>query len=87
MCRFSTRISAIVVAEQLAEAVLGAPLDRRAQPGRRRDVRADRLEQLADEALGRVRDEADPAAGPGDAGELARGLLLVRREHRAEDGA
>ena len=32
-------------------------------------------------------DEADPAAGAGDANELARGLLLVRREHRAEDRA
>src|SRR4029453_4568863 len=72
------------IAEQLAEALLRAPLDGRAEAGRRRNVRADELEQLADVALGRVGNEADPAAGLGDPGELARGLLLVRREHRPE---
>ena len=53
------------VAEQLAQPRLGAPLDRRAQTRRRRDVRPDRLEQLADEALRRVGDEPDPAARAG----------------------
>ena len=75
------------LAEQLVEPLLGAPLDRRAQAGRRRHVRADRLEQLADEAVRRVGDEPDPAARPGDPDELVRGPLLVRREHRPEDRA
>lgn len=46
-----------------------------------------RLEQLADEALGRVSDDADPAARSTDTGELLGGLLLVGREHRTEDGS
>ena len=52
-----------------------------------RDVRADGLEQLTDEAVGRVGDESDPATGPGDPGDLIGGPLLIRREHAAEDGA
>ena len=55
-----------------------------ADAGRRRDVPGVGLEHLADEALGRVGDEADPAARPGDPGELVRRALLVGREHRAE---
>ncbi len=46
----------------------------------------DRLEQLADEAVGRVGHEPDPAAGPADPGELVRRLDLVGCEHRAEHG-
>ena len=60
---------------------------RRLHARRRRDVLGDRLEQLADEAVGRVGHEADPAAGTGDARQLGRGPLLVRREHRAEHRA
>ena len=43
-------------------------MDRRADPGGRRDVASDRLEQLADEPLGRVGDEPDPAARAGRPG-------------------
>ena len=39
------------VAEELAHVLLGAPQRRRRQPGRGRDVRGDRGEQLADEAV------------------------------------
>jgi hypothetical protein len=45
---------------------------------------ADGLEQPADEALRRPVGHADLAAGPAHAHELARGLLLVGREHDAE---
>ena len=45
------------------------------------------LNSVPDVALGRVGDEPDLAARPGDPGELGCGSLLVRREHRAEDGA
>ena len=42
------------------------------------------LNSCADEALRRPVGEADLAAGTADAQQLARGLLLVRREHDAE---
>src|SRR6185369_4271170 len=45
------------------------------------------LEELADEALRRPRGETDPAAWASHPDQLARGLLLVRREHRPEDRA
>ena len=52
--------------------------------GRRRQVFADRLEQLPDEAVRRPVGEADLAAGLADAQQLGRGLVLVGREHHAE---
>ena len=52
--------------------------------GRRRQVFAERLEQLADEAVRRPVGEADLAAGLADAQQLGRGLVLVGREHHAE---
>jgi hypothetical protein len=50
-------------------------------------VGPDDLDELADEALGRVCHESDPATRPAHAEELARRLLLVRREHGPEDRA
>ena len=76
-----------LVAEELAQPSLGAPQDRRAQSGRRRNMLADRLEQVADEPFRRMSNEADPAAGPAGTHQLARRLLLVRCEHRPEDRA
>ena len=58
-----------------------------ARPAGGGTCRAIDLEQLADEARRACGHEADPAAGAGDARELGRGPLLVRREHRAEDRA
>ncbi len=52
--------------------------------GCRRNVFADGLEQIADEAVRRPVGHADLAAWTADADELARGLHLVRREHDAE---
>ena len=43
------------------------------------------LEHLADEAVGRPRREPDAAARARDARQLGRGLLVVGREHGAED--
>ena len=57
------------------------------QSGGRRDVAGDGLEQLADEPVRGVGDEADPATGPADADELVGGADLVGREHRAEHRA
>src|SRR4029450_2474314 len=74
-------------AEELPESDLRPPLDRRADAGRRRGVPAVDPEDLADEAVGCVADEADPAAGPGDADQPARGPLLVRGEHPPEHRA
>ena len=59
--------------EQLGNPCPGAPQRRRPDAGRRRDVLADGLEELADEALGRPGDQADGAARPDDADQLVGG--------------
>ena len=61
-----------------------APQCRRLHPGGRRQILAERLEELADEALRRPVGETDLAARPAHAHHLGRGLLLVGREHDAE---
>ena len=80
-------LSAATVAfepNRVVEMRLGAPQRRRLHAGRRRNVFADGLEQLADEALRRPVGQADLAARAADAHQFVRGLLLIRREHDAE---
>src|SRR5215207_2812771 len=72
--------------EQLGEPRARAPQGRRLDSGGRREVLADRLEELADEAFGRPVGEPDLAAGLGDANELAGGALLIGGEHYSEGG-
>ena len=71
-------------AEQRGAVRLGAPRRRRLQPGGRRQVPADQLEQLADEALRRPVGHAEAAARTQHAQHLVGGALVVGREHRAE---
>src|SRR5215208_533223 len=72
--------------EQLGEPRARAPQGRRLDSGGRREVLADRLEELADEAFRRPVGEPDLAAGLGDANELAGGALLIGGEHYSEGG-
>src|SRR5688572_19543058 len=73
------------VANQLAKAILCAPLDGRSHTGRGRYVPGDGLEQLADESLRGVGDETDAASGATDPRQLACGPILVRGKHRPKD--
>jgi len=54
--------------------------------GRRRQVPAERLEHLADEALRRPVGQSDLAACLADAHQFGGGSILIRREHHAEGG-
>jgi tetratricopeptide (TPR) repeat protein len=71
--------------EELAQMGLGSPEHRRLQPCRRGHVRADRLEEPADEAVGRPARQGDRAAGPADPEQLGGRARVVGGEHRAED--
>src|SRR5471032_2484920 len=72
------------VFEQLVEPCLGAPQRWRSHARRGRNGFADRLEHLADEAVGRPVRHADPAARFADAREFVRRVVLVRGEHHPE---
>jgi hypothetical protein len=72
------------VAEQRAQVRLRAPEERRGDARDGRHVAGDDLQHLADEPVRGPGGEPDPAAGAADAGHLRGGLLVVRREHRAE---
>ena len=65
---------------------LRAPEHRRGHTCRRRHVRGGRAEEVADEACRRPAHEGDRAARTADPEELRGRLLVVGREHRAEDG-
>ena len=71
-------------AEQGVEMRPVAPQGRRLHPRRRRDVCAEGLEQMADEAVRRPVGEADLSARAADARQFVGGPLLIRREHDAE---
>ena len=75
------------VAEQLAHVLLGPPQHRRlkALGGRGLELRSIALEHLPELALGRPARDRDPPARPADALDLARGGLVVGREHVPED--
>ena len=70
--------------KELPQAILAAPRDGRCDPGGRRHVPSDDLQELSDEAFGRPVGERDLAAGSHDAHDFASGPLLIRREHDAE---
>src|SRR6185369_7110869 len=71
-------------ADQASEIGLCPPKSRGPHAGSGRHVLADELKQPADEALGRPIGEANSATATADAHELARGALMIRREHDAE---
>src|SRR4029077_10386314 len=64
--------------------ILRAPDGRRLDCGRGWQVLADRLEQLANEALGCPVRQADPTAGPGHTHHFGGSAVLVGTEHCAE---
>ena len=72
-------------AEEVGQADFRPPADGRLEASRRRDVAAHDLEELAAEALGNPAAQPDPPAGTTHPQQLARGALLIGREHDAED--
>src|SRR5882672_1319699 len=74
----------LVATKQLTEAAFGSPKRGRLDPGRRRNVLADDLEELADETIGRPIGEADTATLANDARELGRSRFLVWSEHHTK---
>ena len=71
--------------EQRPDVLLAAPQRRRRGVVRqRRQIAAHDPEELADEAVGRPVDQPDPPVRAADAGQLARGDLVPRRELHAE---
>ena len=63
-----------------------SPQRRRFGPGGRRQIFAERLEDLSDKTFRRPVGEADLALGLADPQQLGRRAVLVRREHDAEGG-
>ena len=74
------------VAEQLFEAGFGSPKGWRFHSGRRRQVLADGLKDLADKAGGGPVGEPYLAAGFADTQHFGGGAFLIGGEHDAERG-
>ena len=82
----SSKLSSTPVPSKISlHVVAHAPERRRLEAlRRRRRVLGDRQEEAADVALGLPGDDAEAPAGRQHARDLARGALVVRREHAAE---
>ena len=74
----------VALVEVLVQPGFGAPLRRRLRAGRWRQVLAQGLEHLADEAFRCPVGQADPASRATDPRQFRGGLGLVRRKHHAE---
>jgi hypothetical protein len=72
--------------EQFLEAAFGAPLQRRPDSRRRRNVRSDHFEHPADERIRSPNRQRDLASRLGHPEHLGRAGLLIGREHHPDDG-